>query len=234
MLTQGQTLNSPLFNLGFRPFFLGAPVFSVLAVALWMAVYVYRLPLPMGALSISQWHAHEMIYGYSMAVLAGFLLTAVKNWTGIQTINGKTLAGVFMLWIMARLLFFAGAPLIKLAAFFDLSFIFCLFIALAFPVIQAKNWKQLGILSKVLLLYAGNVCFYLGAFGLLPKGVYWGIYGGLYLVISLILIMGGRVIPFFIERGVGYPVQLYNHKALMLASLLLFIVFFVEETRGNA
>jgi uncharacterized protein involved in response to NO len=218
-----------LFNLGFRPFFLGASVFAVLAVALWMAVYVFQLPLSMGTLSMSQWHAHEMIYGYGMAVIAGFLLTAVKNWTGIQTIHGKTLAGLFAFWVVARLLFLAGAAFIKLAAIFDLTFIFCLFIALTHPVIQGKNWRQLGILSKVLLLYAGNVCFYLGAFGILQKGVYWGIYGGLYLVISLILLMGGRVIPFFIERGVGYPVQLYNPKALMLASLLLFIVFFVVE-----
>lgn len=222
-------MNYPLFNLGFRPFFLGASVFAVLTVAQWMAIYVFGMPLSIGTLTLFQWHAHEMIYGYGMAVIAGFLLTAVKNWTGIQTIHGKSLAGVFALWVMARLLFLSGASFIKLAAIFDLSFIFCLFIAVAHPVVRARNWRQLGILSKVLLLYAGNICFYLGALGLLPNGVYWGIYGGLYLMISLILLMGGRVIPFFIERGVGYPVQLFNPKGLMLASLLLFIVFFVVE-----
>jgi len=227
ILAHGQVLNFPLFNLGFRPFFLGAPVFAALAVVLWMAVYVFHLPLPTGTLSTSQWHAHEMIYGYSMAVIAGFLLTAVKNWTGIQTIHGKTLAGVFLLWVMARLCFFAGVHFIRLAAFFDLSFIFCLLIAATYPVIKAGAWKQTAILSKILLLHVANACFYLGAFGLLPEGMYWGIYGGLYLVLSLILLMGGRVLPFFIERGVGYPVQLFNSRLLTLASLLLFIVFFV-------
>ena len=196
-----------------------------------MAIYILGLPLPTGALTLFQWHAHEMIYGYSLAVIAGFLLTAVKNWTGIHTLHGKSLAlaGLFALWVMARLLFMLGLPFINLAAFFDLAFVACLFLAVTQPIIRTKNWRQLGILSKVLLLAAGNVCFYLGTFGVLQDGVYLGVHGGLYLVISLILLMGGRVIPGFIERGVGYPVQLFNSRHLALASLLLFLAFFIVE-----
>jgi len=224
-------MNHSLFNLGFRPFFLGASVFAVLTVAQWMAIYVFGMPMSIGTLTLSQWHAHEMIYGYSLAVISGFLLTAVKNWTGIHTLHGKSLAlaGLFSLWALARLLFMLGTPFIHLAASFDLSFVACLFMAVTQPIIRTKNWRQLGILSKVLLLGAGNVCFYLGASGLLQEGVYWGVYGGLYAVISLILLMGGRVIPGFIERGVGYPVQLFNSRRLALASLLLFLPFFIVE-----
>ncbi len=80
-----------LFNLGFRPFFLGASIFSVVSVLLWMGVFVFQLPLQFKEINMTQWHAHEMIYGYSAAVTAGFLLTAVKNWTGIQTVNGVPL-----------------------------------------------------------------------------------------------------------------------------------------------
>jgi uncharacterized protein involved in response to NO len=95
-----------LFDLGFRPFFLGASVFACLTIALWMAVYVFQLSLPLQNLSPSQWHAHEMIYGYSMAVIAGFLLTAVRNWTQIQTPRGGPLIVLFSLWWTARILFF--------------------------------------------------------------------------------------------------------------------------------
>lgn len=219
----------PLFNLGFRPFFLGAAIFSVLIMVLWFAVYVLHLPAATGALTIYQWHAHEMIYGYTLAVIAGFLLTAVKNWTGIQTLHSLPLAGLFALWVLARILFMAGGSVICIAAFFDLAFVLGLCVAVSLPIVRAKNWRQLGILSKLLLLGAGNACFYTGAMGWLPQGVYWGIYGGLYLIVSLILLMGGRVVPFFIERGVGYPVVLSNPRWLALASLALFVVFFVDE-----
>ena len=77
-----------LFNLGFRPFFLGAAIFSVITITLWSAIYDFQLSVPINNISIFQWHAHEMIYGYSMAVIAGFLLTAVRNWTGVQTLHG--------------------------------------------------------------------------------------------------------------------------------------------------
>lgn len=218
-----------LFNLGFRPFFWGAILYSIVVMLVWMMVYGFNLSLPMTSLSSFQWHAHEMIYGYTMAVIAGFLLTAVKNWTGIQTINGIALAVMFSFWLIARILFLFGSTYIIIVGFFDLLFIVFLSSAVAYPVIKAKNWKQLGILSKLILLAVGNACFYMGNTGILEQGMYWGIYGGLYLTLGLILTIGGRVIPFFIERGVGYPVQIANSKWITIMGLLIFIVFFVSE-----
>ena len=88
--------------IGFRPFFLGAAAYAVIIVGLWTLVYGFRLPLPISGISAFQWHAHEMIYGYSLAVIAGFLLTAVRNWTGIPTLHGRALLGLFALWVAAR------------------------------------------------------------------------------------------------------------------------------------
>jgi len=216
-----------LFNLGFRPFFLGASVFSLFSVLLWMGVFVFQLPLQFKEINMYQWHAHEMVYGYSVAVISGFLLTAVKNWTGEQTLYGPKLCGLFLLWVVARILFLFGTLFIFIAAFFDMLFMLCLISAIAFPIVKTRQWRQTGILAKLVLLTIGNGLFYLGAAGLIEQGVFWGIYGGLLLIIALILTLGRRVIPFFIEGGVGYPVQLVNYKWIDRLSLVLLLAFFI-------
>ncbi|MCB1777391.1 MAG: NnrS family protein [Candidatus Competibacteraceae bacterium] len=221
--------NIALFNLGFRPFFLGAGVFAILAMALWMGVYLFQLPLPITRISYFQWHAHEMIYGFSLAVIAGFLLTAVKNWTGIQTLHGFGLLTLFALWALPRILFLFGTRFILVAAMLDLVFVMALTGAVMTPVIKARQWRQTGIMAKLALFIVTSGFFYLGITGALPQGVYWSLYGGLYLIIGLILAMGRRVIPFFIEVGVGYPVKPFNAKWIDGSSLALYLAFFVVE-----
>ena len=216
-----------LFNLGFRPFFLGASIFSVVSVFLWMGVFVFQLPLQFKEINMYQWHAHEMVYGYSVAVIAGFLLTAVKNWTGEQTLYGPGLCGLFLLWAIARILFLFGTSFIFIAAFFDMLFMLCLIAAIAYPIVKTRQWRQTGILAKLILLTLGNGLFYLGAAGLIEQGIYWGIYGGLLLIIGLILTLGRRVIPFFLEGGVGYPGHLVNYKWIDRLSLVLLLAFFI-------
>jgi uncharacterized protein involved in response to NO len=217
-----------VFSLGFRPFFIGAGLFGLLGIALWMAVFTFNLPLPVEHVSMVEWHAHEMIYGYSLAVIAGFLLTAVRNWTGIQTLHGTGLLILLGLWLAARIAFSVTGH-IAIAGLLDTAFMLVLLVSVSIPCIQARQWQQIAILSKLLLLTAGNVLFYLGATGELAQGIHWGIYGGLYLIIGLILTMARRVVPFFIERGVGYPVQLFNAKWLDITSVVLFLGFFVSE-----
>jgi len=218
-----------ILNLGFRPFFIGAGAFAIISVLLWAGVYIFQLPLQIEKISYFQWHAHEMLYGFTMAVIAGFLLTAVKNWTGVQTLHGLSLLSLFILWVLARILFLFGTNFIFIAAIFDILFMFFLIGSVAYPVIKVKQWKQVGIISKLALLAVANGFFYLGAAGFLEQGVYWSIYGGLFLIIGLILTMGRRVIPFFIEAGVGYPVKVFNSKWIDISSLLLYLVFFVAE-----
>ena len=183
-------MKTALFNLGFRPFFLGAGIF---------------------------------------AVIAGFLLTATRNWTNIPTPGGTPLAALFGCWVAARVLWLFGTRFITAAAALDLVFVLWLSIACTLPNVRARQWRQMAILTKLVLLGAGNALFYAGALGLLDEGIRWGLYGGLYLVIALIMTMGRRLIPFFTERGVAPPVTLSNSKVLDLSSLALFLVFFVAE-----
>ena len=173
-----------------------------------------------------------MIYGYSLAVIAGFLLTAVKNWTGIQTVKGLPLLLLFSLWMFARIMWMFGTQYLILAAFLDLLFALLLIICVCYPVIKVKQWRQLAVLPKLILLAVFNLLFYLGALELFEQGEYLGIYGGLYLIIGLILTMGRRVLPMFIESGVGYlgyQVKLFNSRWLDISSLVLFLAFFVCE-----
>ncbi len=218
-----------LFNLSFRIFFLSAGLFSVLSICLWSAIYLFQLQLTIEAMTLSQWHAHEMIYGYALAVISGFLLTAAKNWTGIQTLCGKPLALMFVFWLLPRILFLMGTPFIELAATFDIAFSLMFIVALAHPIVKVKQWKQLALVFKVITLAIFNILFYLGAMGFLTQGVDWGVYGGLFLVISLILTLGRRVVPFFIEKGVDNPVKLKNSKWIDLSSLVFFLSFTIIE-----
>jgi len=221
--------NFAVFNLGFRIFFLAAGIFSIISMALWAVLYQYPLTLEFNTFSSSQWHAHEMIYGYALAVIAGFLLTAVKNWTGQQTPQGVSLFIIFSLWLIARLLFLFGSTYMSFAAFFDISFLLSVTIAVAIPIFKVKQWKHLAILSQLILLLIFNVVFYLGVFGIIEQGVYLGTYAGILLVVGLILIMARRVVPFFIERGVDYQVTLFNSKIIDITTLILFLLFFISE-----
>lgn len=222
-----------LFNIGFRPFFLGAGIFGVISIALWMAVYLSNGLITINHISASQWHAHEMLYGYGMAVVAGFLLTAVKNWTGIPTIFGKPLMLLFALWAVARVLFLFGTTFLPWAAVADLLFGLMLLVSISIPIFKAKLWMQLAVVSKVLLLCIGNLVFYLGYFGVISNGMLYAITGAVLLFVSLILMIGRRIIPFFIERGVAIPegenrVQLTQYKWLDISILFVFLALFLN------
>lgn len=220
-----------LFQRGFRPFFLGAGLYALLVMALWTGVYLGWWQLALAEMAPITWHAHEMLYGYAMAVIAGFLLTAVANWTGRPTASGQRLALLVALWMAARLLaLLEGRGASWMMALADLGFQLSLAVELARNLILARQWRQMGILAKVVLLGVGNGLFYLGLLGYLDRGIHWGLYGGLYLVIGLILTMGRRVIPAFTERGVDYPVSLVNRRWVDVGSLVVFLLFFILDT----
>ncbi|MDH3527877.1 MAG: NnrS family protein [Gammaproteobacteria bacterium] len=219
-----------LLNLGFRPFFSGAVLYSFVAMLMWMALTVFGRQWPFAGPAPGVWHAHEMIYGYGMAVVAGFLLTAVKNWTGIQTLHRTPLLLLFLLWLAGRVLVFFGEAIpLEVTALVDCLFTVLLVIAVSLPIVKLKQWEQSGILSKLVLLFASNLLFYAGALGLVSGGVRAGLYSGIYLLIALIFAMGRRVMPFFIEKGVGYEVRLKNRKWLDISSLVVFLVFWLGD-----
>lgn len=203
-----------LFNLGFRPFFLLAGVFAVVTMALWTLIYHGVFSYDTGALTAFQWHAHEMIFGYTMAVIAGFLLTAVKNWTGQQTSTGAKLGIMVLFWLCGRIAFAIGGSGVMIGALFNLCFMGAFVLSIAEKVVRVRQWRQAGILAVVSLLTLGEVLF---IFGLVQRDqwlVSAALYSAFYLVLMLILIMSRRVVPFFIERGVGYPVTLRQSRLL--------------------
>jgi uncharacterized protein involved in response to NO len=219
----------PLWSLGFRPFFLGAALFAIVSMGAWLGVYRFGLPLDVAGITLSQWHAHEMVYGYALAVIAGFLLTAAQNWTERETASGGPLALMFAAWAAARVLMLFGTSLLGLAAVADIAFILALAVAVARPILQVRQKRQAPVLLILALLLTGNLLFYLGALGWVPRGVHLGVHGGLYLVLGMVLFMGSRVIPFFTERGVGYAVQLRKPRWNDHASAALYPVFLLSE-----
>jgi uncharacterized protein involved in response to NO len=171
-----------------------------------------------------------MIYGYAAAVIAGFLLTAVRNWTGLPTLQGVPLLLLLLLWAAGRILILGGNDAaLASAAVTDSLFTTLLLVAIARPVIKTRQWRQTGILSKVALLPCANLMFYAGVLGYFPQGVRVGLYSGLYLIVALVLVMSRRVLPFFIEKGVGYSVQLMNRRWLDIIALLAFFLFWIAD-----
>lgn len=228
--SNGVTEKCPvLLQTGFRIFFLGAAFYSVLSIAFWMFFYTFGWNIFI-AMPVNVWHGHEMIYGYTMAVVAGFLLTAVMNWTGLQTLNGTPLLILFLLWMTARILSFMPSQVPReIMAVCDIAFLAFLAVAVVRPVIQVKQWRQFAVLSKVILLIPCSIFIYWSLFTEFLTGAHKGLLFALYMILSLIFTISRRVIPFFIEKGVGYPVTLRNWKVLDIASLLLLLLFSVLD-----
>ncbi len=218
-----------LFQLGFRPFFAGAALFSIVAVFLWMLVYVFGQPLVPAVLDPLAWHAHEMIFGYTLAVVAGFLLTAVVNWTGQPSLTGPSLAMAWLLWLSARVALYLPEGGLSIAAVADMAFLLMVTFGVARPVFRARQWKQMGILSKLVLLLIASGTFYAGALGHLAQGVEWGLFGAFYVVLALVLMVARRVMPFFIERGVEEAFTPRNRRWLDIVSLIGVLIWALFE-----
>ncbi len=219
----------PILDAAFRPFFLGASLFSVVTVLAWMAIYVFAFEPSMQGVSRTHWHAHEMLYGFTMAVVAGFLLTAIERWTGVDRLKGPALLGLFVCWLVPRVLLFFGTRFVMAAGALDVLFMVFLSASVARSIVLSRQWQHMGVLSKVLLAGAGQVCFYLGCLGVWDDGARVGVYVGLYLMLSLILEVGRRVVPVFIQMGLGLDAPLFNARGIDLSSLGLFLAFFTAE-----
>lgn len=219
-----------LFELGFRPFFLLASLFSIVATLIWMASYTFGWSLPVSTITPIAWHGHEMVFGYSLAIIGGFLLTAVKNWTGEQTIKGLPLSLLALVWLLARTLPLSNSPLLfEWAALFDILFLLGLIFAIIHPIAKVKQWRQLMIVFILGMLLAANIFYYLGVFYIVNQGVSWGLFSGVYLIMALLFILTRRVMPFFIERGVGYQVQLKNWAIVDSMSLLFLVGLWLTD-----
>ncbi|HEY8220003.1 MAG TPA: NnrS family protein [Methylobacter sp.] len=192
----------PLFALGFRAFFALAGLAALVLIVFWNAIYNGSLTSE-HYYPHNYWHAHEMLLGYAVAVIAGFLLTAVKNWTGKPTLTGDQLASLCLLWLYGRILpFYAGALPDALIALVDFSFLPILAYQVSKPIIQAKQFRNLFFIGLLLLLALGNSLIHAEMLGLQENTAVTGIQLVVATIIILILIIAGRVFPFFTERGI--------------------------------
>lgn len=185
-----------ILSYGFRPFFLFGAVWAALVVAIWLPMLGGALILPT-AFSPLEWHVHELIYGYVPAIVAGFLLTAVPNWTGRLPVTGTPLLLLVLLWVAGRLAIFLSAQIgAAVAAVIDLLFLAALGAVIAREIFAGRNLHNLKVLALVGLLLTGNAVFH--AESLLPHGGSgFGIRIGIGAAVLLITLIGGRIVPSF-------------------------------------
>lgn len=185
---------------GFRPFFLLAGGFSACVVPLWMLVLTGRLA-PAGPLQGVVWHAHEMVYGFTMAVVAGFLLTAVTNWTGRETAVGPVLGALALLWSTARLLPIGGLGGAGTAV--DLLFLPGLAVAIGRPLILARRWRNLSFVVVLGLLWLCDVAVHADVAGRAPGLALPALRAAVWLIVVVILLITGRIVPMFTRNATG-------------------------------
>jgi uncharacterized protein involved in response to NO len=191
---QAPRLGWPLFRLGFRPFYLGAAAFALFAVPYWIAGLLGLVALP-ATMPPLLWHAHEMLYGFAVAVIVGFLLTAGKAWTGLATPRGTTLAVMAGLWLAARLS--AVAAPYAVHAVLDVVLLPWVAFVLIRVLLKAGNRRNLPLGAILLLLATANATFHAAALGWLAIDPLRALHAGLALVVMIECVIAGRVIPAF-------------------------------------
>lgn len=193
-----------LFGLSFRPFFLAGAVYALLAIPLWIAAFLGYIPAWQPSGGWLAWHRHEMLFGFSAAIIAGFLLTAVQNWTGVPGLSGRPLVLLAGLWLAARVAWLANAPMWVLMPL-ELAFLPAVAIAFGWNLWKVRQYRNAPILVVLSLLALCNLCAMIGiqtGDDLLQRR---GVFGALWLVAALMSVIGGRVIPFFTQRGLNLP-----------------------------
>jgi uncharacterized protein involved in response to NO len=181
---------------GFRPFFLAAGLWSATAIGLWIVMFATGIALP-SRFDPLTWHIHEMLFGFVMAVVAGFLLTAIPNWTQRLPISSEPLALLAGLWLLGRIACLVSAlapPWLATGA--DLSFPVVLVAVVAREIVAGRNWRNLLMVVPVTVLGVANLLTHLEADGVaVPAGLGWRL--GLATVIVLISVVAGRIVPSF-------------------------------------
>jgi uncharacterized protein involved in response to NO len=187
-----------LWQLGFRPFYFLASLFAALSIPLWVLQYAGYLPLPY--VNGPLWHGYEMLLGYTTAVIAGFLLTAVRTWSRQATPTGTALAGLALLWLCGRIMVFMPYPVAAMIV--NAAFPFAVAMSIAVPLIRASNRRNYFVIALVAALGMASLLFQLASQGRIDLPALLTLQAGLDTVLMLITVIAGRVIPMFSNNGV--------------------------------
>ena len=191
-----------LLRLAFRPFFLAGSLLALLAIPLWLLAFTGQLGQWQPAGGWLAWHRHELLFGFGLAIIAGFLLTAVQTWTGRPGLSGKPLAALALLWLAARLAWLANAPW-PLLAVLELAFPLAVAGAMGVTLWKVRQTRNYPIVLVLALLAGADG---LSLLGLIQGHEGWqrqSVLTGIWLVAAMMGLIGGRVIPFFTQRGLG-------------------------------
>ncbi|WP_372870624.1 NnrS family protein [Shewanella sp.] len=217
-----------ILRLGFRPFFLLGSLASLAGISVWVLALSGAFHFtPHG--SGLWWHGHEMLFGFVVAIIAGFLLTAVQNWTGVPGLSGKPLLALVVLWLAPRLLLPLTSVPLELVMALDLAFLPVTAIALGTSVVRVKQWRNLVFVPILLLLASCNALSYFALLKGNPVLAQKALHGGALAIIVIVALLGGRVIPFFSERASAYQRKpnLWYLDAGSFASLLALLIAIV-------
>ncbi|CAI8956486.1 Short-chain dehydrogenase [Pseudomonas sp. IT-P44] len=193
---------APLLRLAFRPFFLAGGLLAVLVIPLWLAAFSGSLSAWQPAGGWLGWHRHELLFGFGLAIIAGFLLTAVQTWTGRPGLSGKPLAALALLWLAARVAWLVNAPW-PLLVVLEMAFPLAVAALMGFTLWKVRQKRNYPIVVVLLLLAGADG---LSVSGLVAGHEGWqrqGVLTGIWLVAAMMGLIGGRVIPFFTQRGLG-------------------------------
>jgi uncharacterized protein involved in response to NO len=204
----------PLFDLGFRPFYLLAAFWSVIAIMEWLLELSGSGVRNIGSIPGIQWHAHEMIFGFAATVIVGFALTAVQSWTGLDTPKGFSLMLLAVLWIAGRL-----GPLVSPnLAIVDVLFLPTIAVVIGKLIVQRKMTRNLFLPLILSLLGLLNGLFYLSAYGRMNIDANTVLMASLFLIVMIEIMIGGRVIPSFTANAIA---GLHQFKSKNLANITL-------------
>jgi uncharacterized protein involved in response to NO len=225
-----------LLSYGFRPFFLAGAVWGFAAVALWLPYLWGMIDLPTSFEPLD-WHMHELLFGFLPAVVTGFLLTAVPNWTGRLPVVGAPLLGLLGLWIAGRIAILVSGAIGGLtAAAIDLSFLVVLCAVVAREIAAGRNWRNLKVLAVILLLLAASALHHWET--LSGRGASYGPRLGIATAVLLVMLIGGRVVPSFTrnwlaKRASGrLPQPFGKFDAIAIAIALLALVAWTLMPEG--
>lgn len=229
-----------ILSYGFRPFFLLGAAYAGLSILFWIPAYMGHIET-FSAFAPVDWHIHEMLFGYLTAIMTGFLLTAIPNWTGRLPVLGLPLLALILIWIAGRFaVFFSASIGWQAAAIIDAAFLAAVAVAAAREILAGKNWRNLKVLIPVAVLFIANICFHIESQTAGISDISRRL--GMAAAIVLIMIIGGRIIPSFTRNWLvrekpgrlPIPFNRFDGAAIAISAIALAAWCFQPNHTGTA